>query len=194
MSNASIDFTSRASSFVSSARNASLTDERYALIAPGLIAQPWSEAQALGAAVWLWMQSPMHRRLPLATLHALLLPAIKCRQFLIASAKDQPVFYTAWAHFDASAERRYLARSAVHLPPHDWACGDRLWALDWIAPFGHSRDMACLLSRGLFARRWGRTLDHRGSQRGLRVRTFRGAAVLPQDARRWFDAHPVQMP
>lgn len=169
-------------------------DSRYAMLAPGFLEQPWSEAQALGAAVWLWMQSPMHRSLPLATLHALVLPAIKRRQFLIVSQDDQPVFYAAWAFFDAQAERRYLGRSVLELPPADWNCGDRLWALDWVAPLGHTRDMACLLSHGPFARCWGRTLDHRGSQRGLRVRTFRGIAVLPHESRAWFGANPVQMP
>ncbi len=167
---------------------------RYAVLAPGLLEQPWSEAQALGAAVWLWMQSPMHRSLPLATLHALVLPAIKRRQFLIASQDDRPIFYAAWAFFDAQAERHYLGRSVLELAPADWNCGDRLWALDWVAPMGHTRDMAHLLSHGPFARCWGRTLDHRGSQRGLRVRTFRGIAVLPEEARVWFDAHPVQRP
>ncbi len=73
---------------------------RYSFLAPGLIAQAWSEAQALGAAVWLWMQSPMHRSLPLVALHALLLPPIKRRQFFIAACDEQPVFYAAWALFD----------------------------------------------------------------------------------------------
>ena len=172
----------------------SSVDARYTLLAPGLIEQSWSEAEALGASVWLWMQSPMHRSLPLVTLHALLLPAIKRRQFVIASRQNQPLFYAAWAHFDVHAEARYLARSAVHMPAQDWTGGPRLWALAGIAPFGHTRDVAYLLTHGLFAQCWGRALDHRGSQRGLRVRTFRGVAVPPEDAHRWFAANPVQMP
>lgn len=167
---------------------------RYAVLAPGLMVQSWSEAEALGAAAWLWMQSPMHRSLPLAALHALLLPAIKRGQFLLASVQGQPVFYTAWACLDPQAERHYLERSPERMPPQDWTSGDRLWALDWIAPFGHTHDMSRLLRREWFARRWGRTLDHRGSTRGLRVRTFRGIAVEPQRARSWFEAHPVQWP
>jgi cytolysin-activating lysine-acyltransferase len=167
-------------------------DQRYKLMGPGVSDPPWSEAQALGAAAWLWMHSSMHRSLPLATINALLLPAIKRRQFLIASEGDQPVFYTAWALFDVQAERRYLERSAVHMPVEDWSSGDRLWFLDWIAPFGHSRVMARLLAGGMFARHWGRTLYHRGSQRGLRVLGFRGIAVLPDEARLWFEANPVQ--
>ncbi len=167
---------------------------RYSFLAPGLIAQAWSEAQALGAAVWLWMQSPMHRSLPLVALHALLLPPIKRRQFFIAACDEQPVFYAAWALFDLHAERRYLGGSTLHLPPQDWSSGDRLWVLDWIAPFGHTRHMARLLAHRFFPRCWGRTLDHRGSQRGLRVRTFRGACVSPLEARAWFMANPAQLP
>lgn len=166
-------------------------DERYKLMAPGLIDQPWSEAQALGAGVWLWMNSPMHRVMPLDALNALLLPAIKRQQFVIASENGQPVFYMAWACFDELAERRYIDHRPEDLAPADWASGDRLWILDWIAPFGHSREMTRLVSRDLFPRRWGRSLYHRGRQRGLRVLTFRGAAVLPEEARLWFDANPV---
>lgn len=168
--------------------------DRFALLAPGHSEQPWSEAQALGSAVWLWMNSPMHRGLSLAMLNALLLPALKHRQFLIASEDDRPVFYLSWAFLDARAEACYVERSALHLSPQDWRSGDRLWAFDWIAPFGHTREMAQLLSRRLFARHWGRMLDHRGAERGLRVRTFQGIAVRAEEARRWFEAHPIETP
>lgn len=167
-------------------------DKRYKLMGPGVFEPPWSEVQALGAAAWLWMHSPMHRSLPLTTLNALLLPAIKRRQFLIATDNDQPVFYMAWAWFDAQAERHYIERNPVHLPPDDWTRGERLWVLDWIAPFGHTRHMARWVTRDLFASRCWRSLDHRGSQRGLRVRSFHGIAVPAAQARLWFDANPVQ--
>ncbi len=69
-----------------------------------------------------------------------------------------------------------------------------MWPLNGAPPLAHTRDTARLLPQGPSARCWGRTLDHRGSQRGLRVRTFRGIAVLPEEARAWFEAHPVQRP
>ena len=49
------------------------------LLAPAFSEAPWNEAQALGAAVWLWMHSAAHRDAPLHALNALLLPAIANR-------------------------------------------------------------------------------------------------------------------
>lgn len=58
------------------------------IIAPGLIEESWTEAEVFGSAVWLWMHSSSHRERPLHTLSAVLLPAIKQRQFILASAKQ----------------------------------------------------------------------------------------------------------
>ncbi|MDP2065517.1 MAG: toxin-activating lysine-acyltransferase [Burkholderiaceae bacterium] len=164
------------------------------IVAPGLIEQPWSEAEVLGSVVWLWMHSASHRDFPLHTLPVLLLPAIKRRQFVLASEAGQPVFYLSWASFHPEAEQRYLANSPLLMPEHDWNCGDRLWLLDWVAPFGHTRAMSRIVTRQLFANRWWRALDHRGDARGLSIRTFQGTAVLRDEAREWFAAHPVAYP
>ncbi|WP_258034832.1 toxin-activating lysine-acyltransferase, partial [Pectobacterium odoriferum] len=63
----------------------------YQLTAP-LLGGQFSEAEALGAAVWLWMHSAQHRDIPLSVLPTLLLPAIKHQQFVIASRDDKPLF------------------------------------------------------------------------------------------------------
>lgn len=164
------------------------------ILAPGLIEQPWNEAEVLGSAVWLWMHSAAHRGFPLHTLPVLLLPAIKNRQFILASQAGRPVFYLSWANFDPAAEQRYLANSPLLMPEHDWNCGDRLWFLDWVAPFGHTRIVSPVVKRQLFASRWWRALDHRGEERGLSVNAFRGSAVLREEAAEWFAAHPVAFP
>lgn len=163
------------------------------ITAPGLIEQPWSEAEALGAAVWLWMHSPSHREMPLHTLSTLLLPAIKRRQFVLAAEAGRAVFYLSWANLSPEAERRYLQHHPLCMPEADWDSGDRMWLLDWIAPFGHSMAMTRLLTRQLLANRLARYLDHRGDQRGLKIKSFRGMAVLPEQARTWFEAHPVAL-
>lgn len=162
-----------------------------AIVAPGLIEQTWNEAEVLGSAVWLWLHSPAHREFPLHTLPTLLLPAIKHRQFILASQAGRPVFYLSWANFNLKAEQRYLDNNPLLMPEADWNCGDRTWILDWVAPFGHTRTMTQLLKRQLFANRCARGLYHRGNERGLKIKTFQGAAVLPEQARAWFKAHPV---
>nr|WP_314492051.1 toxin-activating lysine-acyltransferase [uncultured Pseudomonas sp.] len=149
----------------------------FELIAPAFSEEPWNEAQALGSAVWLWMHSATHREMPLHTLNALLLPAVANRQFIVAHEHGRPVFYTAWCWFSAEAEQRYVQNPAVSLPAQDWNSGERLWMLDWVAPFGHSARLARLLQRHLFADSKLCALYHRGDERGLRIKHFQGAAV-----------------
>jgi cytolysin-activating lysine-acyltransferase len=161
------------------------------IIAPGLIEQTWSEAEVLGSVVWLWMHSPAHRDMPLHTLSALLLPAIKYRQFILVAQAGRAVFYLSWANLSLEAEQRYLQQHPTLMPDADWNSGDRMWVLDWVAPFGHTTAVNHLLRRQLFANRWGRMLYHRGDERGMRIKTFQGMAVLPAEAKMWFEAHPV---
>jgi cytolysin-activating lysine-acyltransferase len=160
------------------------------IIAPGLLEQTWTEAEVLGGAIWLWMHSARHRMIPLQALPTLLLPAIKNSQFLLAIASGQPVFYLAWANLNIKAEALYLKHSLL-LDQTLWNSGDRLWLLDWVAPFGHTRIMRRLLRNQLFAERYGRYLYHRGDERGLRIKTFYGIAVPPEEARLWFTEHPA---
>lgn len=169
------------------------TSQTLDVTAPGLIEESWNEAGALGAAVWLWMHSKSHREMPLRTLSTLLLPAIKRRQFILAAEAGRAVFYLSWANLSPEAERRYLQRHPLCMPEADWGSGNRMWLLDWIAPFGHSRVMQRLLARQLFANRLARSLDHRGDERGLKIKTFRGMAVLPEEARAWSATHPVAL-
>lgn len=161
------------------------------IIAPSLIEQHWTEAESLGSAVWLWMHSDMHRQFPLHTLPTMLLPAIKQRQFIIASQDGRPVFYLSWANFSEEAERRYLTQHPLLMPEGDWNNGNRPWILDWVAPFGHSQTMRVYLRRQLFANRCMRFLYHRGDERGMKIYNFIGKALLPEEASAWFNAHPV---
>lgn len=152
------------------------------------------EAEVFGAATWLWMHSPAHRDAPLNLLSILLLPAIKTRQFVLASENGKPVFYLGWAWLSADAETRYLTRAPQCMPIDDWTSGDRLWLLDWIAPFGHTRTMRTLIGRRLFPGWCARSLYHRGAEKGLRIVNFHGLAVTPHEARHWFAQHPCALP
>jgi cytolysin-activating lysine-acyltransferase len=160
-----------------------------AIVAPGLLEQPWNEAEIMGGVVWLWMHSASHRNFPLYTLPVLLLPAIRNRQFLFASEAGKPVFYLSWANLSLEAEKRYLANSPLLMPVADWNSGDRMWILDWVAPFGHTPVMSRLVLRRFLVNRWWRALYHRGNERGLKIKTFQGASA--SSARAWFAAHPV---
>lgn len=161
------------------------------ITAPGFFDEPWSEAEALGSAVWLWLHSACHRDIPLHALNALLLPAISHRQFILGRQNGRPVFYVAFSNLSLEAEARYLSQPAICMPAADWNSGERIWFNDWVAPFGHSVPVSRVLQRHFFANRCGRALYHRGEQRGLRIKKFQGVAVMPAEARAWFSDHPL---
>lgn len=164
------------------------------ILAPGLSPQPWSQAQALGCATWLWMHSASHRDAPLHTLPTLLMPALLSRQFVVATQADRPVFYMAWAMLSEEAERRYLRNPPVLMPQVDWTSGDRMWITDWVAPFGHTRQMSKIILRQLMPHSCMRSLKHHGSapvQAGSRVNTFRGHLVSKHNAQQWWQARPI---
>ncbi|MGN6232010.1 MAG: toxin-activating lysine-acyltransferase [Trinickia sp.] len=160
------------------------------IIAPRLLRTACNEAEALGSAVWLWLHSSSHRDAPLKVLPTLLLPAIKRGQFILATEAGKPVSYLSWASFSEEAEARYVGNSPEHMLDADWSSGARLWLLDWVAPFGHTRAMRHVTAR-LFADCSFRSLYHRGDERGLRVMEFRGIAVMKEEAQAWFFDHPI---
>lgn len=162
------------------------------ITAPSLIQQQWNEAEVLGSITWLSMHSEMHKHAPLHTLVTTLLPAIKNRQFILASQHQQPIFYLSWANFNAESERRYLDNNPLLMPLADWNNGDRMWILDWVAPFGHTRQITHFLKSQLLARHCIRTLYHRGAERGLKIKWMHGNAITPAEARAWNMAHPIQ--
>jgi len=164
------------------------------LTVPALFPSDIREAETYGAVVWLWTQTRQFRDLPLRSLPSLLEPALRHRQFVLASEHEgrqfRPVAFVSWANLSAEAESRYLQDPAVPLRPEDWTSGDRMWALDWVTPFGHSRQFfaAC---RQVLAQSCMRSIYHRGEGRGLRVMTFRGNGVTQAQSRQWWRERPM---
>ncbi|MDX5630619.1 MULTISPECIES: toxin-activating lysine-acyltransferase [unclassified Brenneria] len=163
----------------------------YDIKAPLILGGEANEAEALGAAVWLWMHSPLHRDAPLHALPTLLLPIIKRRQYVLVAEQTRPVFFLSWAWLNLESEARYLTRPAIHMKEEDWDSGDRMWLCDWIAPFGHTAEMNKLMRDDIFPDLCARALYHRGRERGKRVLMFHGARVSREAAGNWRKAHPL---
>ncbi len=164
------------------------------IIAPALNLPSYSELEVLGAATWLWMHAPDHQDLPLHALGELLLPPIRCQQYILLSSREgaacKPLAYLAWANLSEEAESRYLHHPARGLRPRDWSSGDRMWFTDWFTPFGHAQDLYRAV-RSLLPDVCARYLDHRGNERGMHVRTYRGTRVTKEQARRWWQERPM---
>jgi len=118
---------------------------------------PWLQSErgrpeaALGAAVWLWMHDPRHRRESLQDMEHRLLAPIEAGQYLLArqrraassaiDAPQRPMALLLFARFDEKAESRYLAAPSQKIAMRDWQSGDRLWLIHWVAPFGHTTNL-----------------------------------------------------
>ena len=164
------------------------------VIAPGLISgTQYSETELLGSAVWLWSHSDTHKGAPLSILKTVIFPPISHKQCAIFFHNKQLVGYVSWAMMNEEAEERYLTHPSRFLEPGDWTSGDRRWVIDWIAPFGHSFDIVRLLTHRVAAKEWGRFLYHRGREKGFKIKTFCGAAVMKQEADHWFNTHPPKL-
>lgn len=159
--------------------------------APLMLGGDVGEAEILGAAVWLWMHSDMHRDAPLHVLPLVLLPVIKRRQYVLVQEGDRPVCFLSWAWMDESMERRYLNEGVLSLPEAAWCCGDRMWFRDFIAPFGHVPQMFRLLREEIFPHHIARLLWHRGGDKGRRIKTFYGRQVTGDEIRQWKQAYPL---
>jgi cytolysin-activating lysine-acyltransferase len=170
--------------------NSSITSD-WQIIALALIQQDWNEAQVLGASAWLFLHSSHHRFKPLHTLNIDLIPPIKLKQFMLISQQGQPIFFLSWAGFNQDSEQRYVQTNTRNLKPEDWNSGERGWIIDWIAPFGFTYRISRLLQEHYFSALCFRSLYHKGDDIGLRIKEFRGKSISRNEARQWFDSHPV---
>lgn len=135
--------------------------------------ESWNETEMLGAMVWLWFQSGLHREASIDNMMAYVLPVLKNGQFALFASADRPVGYFSWACFDAVAEAHYLQSDHCLRDISDWHCGDNIWIVDWFAPFGHSLAMS-RIARQLFPNTVLHALYHKGSEKGLRIQAFSG--------------------
>ncbi len=158
---------------------------------PLVLGNTLNEAEAFGASVWLWMHSFNHRDAPLHVLPVVLLPVIKRQQYVLVEKEGRPIFFLSWAWMNEEAEHRYLNDATVVLPEADWCNGDRLWFRDFIAPFGHTEALFRLLREEIFPHQIGRSLWHRGGEKGRRIRTFYGKRVTRDTLLDWKKTHPL---
>ncbi|MCV6610115.1 MAG: toxin-activating lysine-acyltransferase [Amphritea sp.] len=150
-----------------------------------------SQTEALGSAVWLWMQSERHSQWSVGELNSRLLPAIMNGQYVLGYENNSPVFFCAWAWFSQEAESRYVEDPNAELGTENWRCGDRFWVTDWLAPYGHSREVVNQLkAHPFFAEQIVRFFGHRGTKSHYMYQ-FHGRQVSPAENRLFSVSHPV---
>lgn len=133
-----------------------------------------------GQVVWLAMRSPLHQGWLLADIERFFVPPLLFRQFKLYRDGDRPHAFVSWAFFDADAEARYLAEGS-RIKLDDWRSGDRLWIIDFIAPFGDARGICRDLRTGIFAEHAGKALRSDRARTGrLRVMGGHGVGIARQ--------------
>ena len=161
---------------------------------PALNSPGHSEAEIVGSIVWLAMHANNKARLSLHDLSQWLLPALRTQQFILASenidGQKRPVAYMSWANLTAEVESRYVDNPDEGLSPQEWAVGDRMWVIDWMTPFGHSKVFRDAVGAALTGCCF-KSLYHRGGDRGLRVMFFRGDRVPLEQAKQWWKDRPI---
>jgi cytolysin-activating lysine-acyltransferase len=164
------------------------------ITAPALHTSDHSEAEIFGSIAWISMYAKNKNQLPLQDLSHWLLPALRSRQFILASetvdGQTRPVAYMSWANLNAQVEGRYVDNPDEGLTPQEWTCGDRMWVIDWMTPFGHSQPFSRAVCASL-ANSCFKSLYHRGGHRGLRVQLFRGDHVSHEQAKQWWKDRPI---
>lgn len=130
-----------------------------------------------GQVVWLTMRSPLHQNWLLADIERFIVPPLLFGQFKLYCDKERPRAFVSWAFFNAEAEARYLAEDS-RLELDDWRSGDRLWMIDFIAPFGDAGGVCRDLRTGIFASRSGKALRSDRARTGhLRIMLGHGTNV-----------------
>ena len=106
---------------------------------------------AAGYAVELLAFSDYHREFPLRDyMDVEVLPPVMHGQAHFHLAEGgTPLAMVTWAWLSPEVEREVL-QTGRHLAADEWRCGDRLFFNDWIAPFGHSREVMHHLRRNVF--------------------------------------------
>jgi len=109
---------------------------------------PADKFAAYGRIAWLWASSDLHRDWTTRLQARFVLPALEHGQYRILERGGMPVAYCAWAWLSTEAEARYVLEPG-RLDPADWRSGDRLWFIDWVAPFGrdHTIELRRIMAR-----------------------------------------------
>ena len=103
----------------------------------------------LGEIVWLMSQSPIHKQFFIADLDWFVMTPVLLGQFRLFYAQNKPVGVVLWAKVNDDIEAR-LAAGTTKLRPQDWKCGEKLWVVEVISPFGGPEEMVANFKAHVF--------------------------------------------
>ena len=134
----------------------------------------WNRAETLGAITWLWLRTSPYREVPLSELDKYVLPVLDNGQFALFTEQGRVFGYLSWAAFNQETEAQYLQSDNVLHISANWQSGNRIWLIDWFAPFGDSLRMKTLARRYLFPRSQAHSLYHKTQHGKPKIMRFTG--------------------
>lgn len=140
-------------------------------------AQGSSNLALLGELCWLYSHSKLHRTWPVGSIQQWLLPAILTRQLRLYRQNGKPHAFVTWAWLSAEVEEAYVLNTGS-LQPKDWKSGSRGWIIDWVAPFGGTREIARDLKQNVFRNDVGRFLRLKEGSDTLKIVYVHGAGAI----------------
>lgn len=134
-------------------------------------------SRLIGDIVMLLSLSPAHNDYRIQHLAQVVLPPVQLNQFRIYhDHARKPVGFVSWAMLSAAAESKFLNEAAA-LTLAEWASGDRMYFMEFIAPYGHARAIARDLKQRFSNRRAHAVRFDLSGKKGKRIYTFYGDAV-----------------
>jgi cytolysin-activating lysine-acyltransferase len=103
----------------------------------------------LGPALWLYARDPVKKFMFLGDTDWAVLPPIILDQCRLYTKDGLPYAFVTWALLDEAVAGR-LRSAQPKIAPHEWKCGEEVWIIDAVAPFGQLEETLKELRETLF--------------------------------------------
>lgn len=119
----------------------------------------------LGPALWLYAKDPVKKFMFLGDTDWAVLPPVVLDQCRLYTKNGLPYAFVTWALVNDQVDAR-LRSGQPKIAPHEWKCGEHVWIIDAVAPFGQLDETLDELRQTAFAGRKVNALLSDASQPG----------------------------
>ncbi|MES9857500.1 MAG: toxin-activating lysine-acyltransferase [Sedimenticola sp.] len=125
------------------------TTEKAALEALEQAKGALSKLPVLGPALWLYAKDPVKKFMFLGDTDWAVLPPIILDQCRLYTKNELPYAFITWALVNDTVAAR-LQSGQPKIAPHEWQCGEHVWIIDAVAPFGELEETLQELRKTFF--------------------------------------------
>lgn len=134
------------------------------------------KSKFLGEIVGLALRSELHGGYRLKEIFNNLLQPINKNQFRVYKIKNRTVGIVTWAYLSDKKQEEYL-NGNENIKPNEWNCGKNLVITDFLAPFGHAKEIVKDLRINIFPNRIAKARKVKGKGKVKSVQSFYGEKV-----------------